>query len=94
LEFEVQLKARNKHFVLKILHKEQKEEKKVEFFGASPKKIENVAYTVIDRAADCTIAVGIGDTIIVDGNMVQENIFDNQVFLTCKENFIIGVLED
>ena len=90
----LRLEPRNKHLLIEAVKNDTKEEKVSEFFGASSKKPDNLVYRVLDRADDCVISVHVGQLIVVEGNMVQENKVGEQTFLTCKENFVIGVIKD
>jgi len=91
----MKLEPRNKHLLLELVKNETKEEKVNEFFVASnTKKPDNLAYRVVDKADDCNISVHIGQVILVEGNMVLETRVGEQTFLTCKENFVIGVIRE
>jgi len=91
----MKLEPRNKHLLLELVKNETKEEKVNEFFVASnTKKPDNLAYRVIDKSDDCTISVHVGQLVVVEGNMVHESKVGELSFLTCKENFVIGVLKD
>jgi len=89
----MKLEPRNKRLVLEVVKKE--EEKKEElFFAGSTKRPDNVAYRVLDKANDCVLSVSVGQIVLVEGNMVEEAKFGENTFLTCKENFVIGLLRD
>lgn len=90
----LRLEPRNKHLLIEAVKNDTKEEKVSEFFGASSKKPDNLIYRLLDRADDCVVPICIGQLIVVEGNMVQENKVGDQTFLTCKENFVIGIVKD
>ena len=90
----MKLQPRNKHLLLEVVKNESKEEKVSEFFGASAKKPDNLTYRVLDKSDDYTVSVYVGQLVVVEGNMVHESKVGELTFLTCKENFIIGVLKD
>jgi len=90
----MKLEPRNKHLLLEVVKNDLKEEKINEFFGASSKKPDNLIYCVVDRSDDCTISLHVGQLVVIEGNMVHESKVGELTFLTCKENFVIGVLKD
>ncbi|NDC30843.1 MAG: hypothetical protein EBZ58_07920 [Bacteroidetes bacterium] len=91
----MKLEARNKRLVLDLV-KQEKEEANTEFVLVSKKAMrpDNNVYRVVDRSDDCTVSVHIGALVVVEGNMVEETKVGDSTFLTCKENFVIGLLKD
>jgi hypothetical protein len=93
----VKLEARNKRLVLELVEQEKQEQVHNEFLMV-PKKLsmraDNHVYRVLDRSDDCTISVHTGSLVVVEGNMVEETKIGDTTFLTCKENFVIGLLKD
>lgn len=91
------LKSRNKRLVVELASKTVINDRENTFI--IPDKIkkqntENEIYYVLDRSEDCTIPINIGSYILIEGNMIEESRVSDQVFLTVKENFVIGVLKD
>ena len=89
----MKLEPRNKRLVLEAV-KSSSTESSNEFVGLAKKKLDNIAYRVLHRSDDCTVSVHAGDVVLVEGNMVEESKVGDSVFLTCKENFVIGLLKD
>jgi hypothetical protein len=91
----MKLEARNKRLVLELV-KQEKEDTNTEFVLVSKKAMrpDNHVYRVLDRSDDCTVSVHIGSLVVVEGNMVEETKVGDTTFLTCKENFVIGLLKD
>ena len=89
----MKLEPRNKRLVLEAV-KSSSTESSNEFVGLAKKKLDNIAYRVLHRSDDCTISVHSGDIVLVEGNMVEESRVGELTFLTCKENFVIGLLKD
>ena len=89
----MKLEPRNKRLVLEAV-KSSSTESSNEFVGLAKKKLDNIAYRVLHRSDDCTVSVHAGDVVLVKGNMVEESKVGDSVFLTCKENFVIGLLKD
>ena len=89
----MKLQARNKRLVLEVV-KSTEETSTSDFVGLAKKRPDNLLYRVIDRSDDCTVSVHTGDLVLVEGNMVEESKVGDSVFLTCKENFVIGLLKD
>jgi hypothetical protein len=92
----MKLEARNKRLVLELVKEEKQEETNTEFLLLSKKvaRADNDVYRVLDYSDDCTVSVHIGARVIVEGNMVEESKVGDTTFLTCKENFVIGLLKD
>mgnify|MGYP003344936121 CR=1 FL=1 len=89
----MKLEPRNKRLVLEEV-KTEAEKPTNDFAFASKKRPDNIAYRVLERSDDCTVSVHAGDVVLVEGNMVEESKVGDNVFLTCKENFVIGLLKD
>lgn len=89
----MKLEPRNKRLVLEEV-KIEAEKSANEFAFASKKRPDNVAYRVLERSDDCTVSVHAGDVVLVEGNMVEESKVGENTFLTCKENFVIGLLKE
>jgi hypothetical protein len=91
----MKLEARNKRLVLDLV-KQEKEESNTEFVLVSKKSTrpDNHVYRVLDRSDDCTVSVHIGALVLVEGNMVEESKVGDSTFLTCKENFVIGLIKE
>lgn len=92
----MKLQARNKRLVLEKIEAAKSEEDSSFFLSDKPKKVraENEVFRVLDRAEDCTISISVGSLVLIEGNMVEENKVGSHTFLTCKENFVIGVLKE
>jgi hypothetical protein len=92
----MKLEARNKRLVLELVEKEKQEEANTEFLLLSKKSTrpDNHVYRVLDYSDDCTVSVHLGAHVLVEGNMVEESKVGDSTFLTCKENFVIGILKD
>jgi hypothetical protein len=92
----MKLEARNKRLVLELVKEEKQEDSNTEFVLLSKKltKPDNDVYRVVDYSDDCTVSVHIGARVIVEGNMVEESKVGDSTFLTCKENFVIGLIKE
>jgi co-chaperonin GroES (HSP10) len=92
----MRLEARNKRLVLEKLSADSNEESSGFIMPANMKKSRplNEMYRVVDLSNDCSVSVGVGDIVLVEGNMVEETHIADDTFLTCKENFVIGVLQE
>jgi hypothetical protein len=93
----MKLEARNKRLVLQLVEQEKQEKDSNEFLMI-PKKLstrpDNHVYRVLDYSDDCTVSVHIGALVLVEGNMVEESKVGDSTFLTCKENFVIGLIKE
>ena len=92
----MKLEARNKRLVLELVKEEKRSEDNNEFLLVSKKSMrpDNHVYRVLDRSDDCTISVHTGALVVVEGNMVEESKVGDSTFLTCKENFVIGLIKE
>jgi hypothetical protein len=92
----MKLEARNKRLVLELVKEEKPPEDNNEFLLISKKSTrpDNHVYRVLDRSDDCTISVHTGALVLVEGNMVEESKVGDSTFLTCKENFVIGLIKE
>lgn len=91
----MKLVPRNKHLVLEVFDSEVKQEEKIsEFFNPSTKRPDNLIYRVIAIADDSTLDIEVRDLVLIEGNMVNESKIGQQVFLTCKENFVLGIIRE
>jgi hypothetical protein len=90
----MKLEPRNKRLVLELVKSEQQESVMSEFAGLSKKRPDNFLYKVIERSDDCTISVHTGNLVVIEGNMVEESKVGEVTFLTCKENFVVGLIKD
>ena len=92
----MKLEARNKRLVLELVKQEKSAEDNNEFLLVSKKstRSDNHVYRVLDRSDDCTISVHTGALVVVEGNMVEESKVGDSIFLTCKENFVIGLIKE
>jgi len=90
----MKLEPRNKRLVLEVVKTVKEEPVMSEFAGLSKKRPDNFLYRVVDRSDDCTVSIHTGDLILVEGNMVEEAKVGEFTFLTCKENFVIGLVKE
>jgi hypothetical protein len=92
----MKLEARNKRLVLERVKTEQTENETAFVLPDKLKKLrpDNEVFRVLDRSDDCTISLHIGALVLIEGNMIEESKVGDKTFLTCKENFVIGVLRE
>ena len=92
----MKLEARNKRLVLERLKKEEAETESVFVLPTNLKKArpDNEVFRVLDYSDDCTVSVHLGALVLIEGNMVEESRVGDVEFLTCKENFVIGLLKE
>ena len=90
----MKLQPRNKRLVLEAVKVSEQESSLNDFAGLAKKRPDNFLYRVIDKSNDCTVSVHTGDLILVEGNMVEETKVGEVTFLTCKENFVIGLIKE
>ena len=92
----MKLEARNKRLVLERVKTEQAESESAFVLPSTLKKVrpDNEVFRVLDRSDDCTISVHIGALVLIEGNMVEESHVGDKTYLTCKENFVIGLLRE
>ena len=89
----MKLQPRNKRLVLEEI-KNQAEKSTNEFLISTKKRPDNISYRIVERSDDCTLSVHTGDVVLIEGNMVEESRVGEHTFLTCKENFVIGLLKE
>ena len=92
----MKLEARNKRLVLERV---KSEEEKTESAFVLPEKlkkirVDNEVFRVLDYSDDCTVSVHIGALVLIEGNMVEESRVGDTEFLTCKENFVVGLIKE
>lgn len=64
-------------------------------FNKKPKsEKDNTVYRVKSCSTDCSIDWHPNSLVIVEGNMVEESKIGQELFITCKENFVIGVFSE
>lgn len=92
----MKLEARNKRLVVERLKKEQSESESAFVLPNNLKKLrpDNEVFRVLDYSDDCTVSVHIGALVLIEGNMVEESRVGDVTFLTCKENFVIGLIKE
>lgn len=90
----MKLEPRNKRLVLEAVKVSEQESSLNDFAGLAKKRPDNFLYRIIDKSNDCTVSVHKGDLVLVEGNMVEETKVGEITFLTCKENFIIGLIKE
>jgi len=92
----MKLEARNKRLVLERLKTEEEQPQSGFILPDKPKKnrTDNEVLRVLDYSNDCTVSVHIGALVLVEGNMVEESRVGDVSFLTCKENFVIGIVKE
>jgi hypothetical protein len=92
----MKLQARNKRLVLERVKKEATESESAFVLPNNLKKArpDNEVFRILDYSDDCTVSVHIGALVLIEGNMVEESRVGDTEFLTCKENFVIGVLQE
>tara|TARA_R100000742_G_C4267974_1_gene86251 strand:+ start:773 stop:1072 length:300 start_codon:yes stop_codon:yes gene_type:complete len=88
----MQFKPFNRHLLIKP--REQEENKEDPLFVMPdeyrPPKSPYVIADVIGMSEDCTIALDLGDTIVVERTTVQEIKADSQTIYVVKENYVYG----
>jgi hypothetical protein len=95
----MKLIPRNKRYLLQKVNLEGKGadsslEEFASAFAKKPKIPTNEVYRVLDFSNDCTLVLNYGTLVIVEGNMVEETKVGETTFVTAKENFILGTLDD
>ena len=58
-----------------------------------PPKSPYMVCDIIGMSDDCTIALNLGDTIVVERTTVQEIKVEAEVFYLVKENYVYGRAE-
>ena len=88
----MQFKPFNKHLLIKP--REQKQSKDDLLFLVPDEyqtpKSPYVIADVIGMSEDCTIALDLGDTIVVERTTVQEIKAESQTIYVVKENYVYG----
>lgn len=92
----MKLEARNKRLVLERVKTEDEQPQSAFVLPDKLKKIraDNEVFRVLDYSDDCTVSVHIGALVLIEGNMVEESRVGDTEFLTCKENFVIGLIKE
>jgi len=92
----MKLEARNKRLVLERVKSEEEQTESAFVLPDKLKKLraDNEVFRVLDYSDDCTVSVYVGAMVLIEGNMVEESRVGDTTFLTCKENFVIGLLKD
>ena len=92
----MKLEARNKRLVLERVKSEEEQIESAFVLPTNLKKArpDNEVFRVLDYSDDCTVSVHVGAMVLIEGNMVEESRVRDITFLTCKENFVIGLLKD
>jgi co-chaperonin GroES (HSP10) len=92
----MKLEARNKRLVLERVKSEEEQTESAFVLPDKLKKLraDNEVFRVLDYSDDCTVSVHVGAMVLIEGNMVEESRVGDITFLTCKENFVIGLLKD
>ena len=91
----MKLEPKNKRLSLELV-KQDKQEASTDFVFSSkkPPSLDNNVYRVLDISSDCVLSVVPGTLVLIEGNMVEESKVGDTVFLTCKENFVIGIMKE
>ena len=92
----MKLEARNKRLVLERVKSEEQQTESAFVLPTNLKKArpDNEVFRVLDYSDDCTVSVHLGALVLIEGNMVEESRVGDVEFLTCKENFVIGLLKE
>jgi co-chaperonin GroES (HSP10) len=92
----MKLEARNKRLVLERVKTEEEQPQSGFILPEKLKKIraDNEVFRVLDYSDDCTVSVHVGALVLIEGNMVEESHVGDATFLTCKENFVIGLIKE
>lgn len=92
----MKLEARNKRLVVERVKSEEEQPQSAFVLPDKLKKIraDNEVFRVLDYSDDCTVSVHIGALVLIEGNMVEESRVGDTEFLTCKENFVIGLIKE
>lgn len=92
----MKLEARNKRLVVERVKNEEEQSQSGFILPDKLKKIraDNEVFRVLDYSDDCTVSVHIGALVLIEGNMVEESRVGDLTFLTCKENFVIGLIKE
>jgi co-chaperonin GroES (HSP10) len=85
----------NKHLLILPLEEEQQTEKPLFVMPEEyqPPKSPYVIADVIGMSDDCSIALELGDTIVVDRTTVQEIKADLETIYVVKENYVYGRID-
>lgn len=92
----MKLEARNKRLVLERVKSEEEKTESAFVLPTNLNKVrpDNEVFRVLDYSDDCTVSVHIGALVLIEGNMVEESHVGDAKFLTCKENFVIGLIKE
>jgi co-chaperonin GroES (HSP10) len=92
----MKLEARNKRLVLERVKSEEQQTESAFVLPTNLKKArpDNEVFRVLDYSDDCTVSVHLGALVLIEGNMVEESRVGDVEILTCKENFVIGLLKE
>jgi len=92
----MQFKPFNKHLLIKP--QEEEDSKEASLFVMpeeyQPPKSPYVIADVVGMSDDCTIALSVGDTIVVERTTVQEIKAESQTIYVVKENYVYGRTSD
>lgn len=85
----------NKHLLILPIEKEQSKEDPLFIMPEEyqPPKSPYVTAEVIGMSDDCSIALELGDTIVVDRTTVQEIKADLETIYVVKENYVYGRID-
>lgn len=85
----------NKHLLVLPLEQEEKKESSLLVMPDEyePPKSPYMVCDIIGMSDDCTIALNLGDTIVVERTTVQEIKVEAEVFYLVKENYVYGRAE-
>ena len=85
---------RNRHLLVEVLSKEEKEPPTVLLpENYKPIKEQYMTVKIIKLSPDCSIDCWTGQTVIVEGSMINEIKHAGKVFHTVLENYVMGALE-
>jgi co-chaperonin GroES (HSP10) len=88
----MQFKPFNRHLLIRPKEQERTTEKPLFVMPDEyePPKSPYVIADVVAMSDDCTIALHLGDTIVVDRTTIQEIKADSETIYVVKENYVYG----
>jgi co-chaperonin GroES (HSP10) len=93
----MKLEPRNRRLILERLKLEEEDHPQYAFIVPDKMKksrADNEIFRVLDYSNDCIVSVSIGALVLIEGNMVEESHVGDVSFLSCKENFVIGIVKE
>tara|TARA_Y100001973_G_C5191624_1_gene331354 strand:- start:782 stop:1051 length:270 start_codon:yes stop_codon:yes gene_type:complete len=83
----------NRHIVIKPIQEKEEETKVLLPDGYRPKSVFTGA-VVLAMADNCSLPIKNGDTILINGAMVEEVAFQEKTYYLLLENHVIGKLSE